>query len=161
MSMQAFYNSGFPTLAPGTLPSPCMLVPSFSPRFFLPPFPSPRGVCGQLALPQWGGGVLGVRPDGVRSLSVGPSHLARRASRPEPDSWEGCVLGPGELLYPFNTGAVEKGERFFFFLLRSCHLVLQTYTRSICCCFRNNTEIVCHPTYSAFICKHTVQNLDL
>lgn len=25
------------------------------------------------------------------------------------------VLGPGELLYPFNTGAGEKGERPFFF----------------------------------------------
>lgn len=73
-------------------------------------------------------------------------------------------LAQGELLYPFNTGVVEKGERPFFFLsfenapsvtpnIHSVHMLF----------FRNktNTEIMCHPTHSAFICKHTVQNMDL
>lgn len=71
-------------------------------------------------------------------------------------------LAQGNSCIPLTRQQRRKVRGLFFSLLRTCHLVLQTSTRSICCCFRNktNTEIMCHPTLLAFICKHTVPRTD-
>lgn len=64
--------------------------------------------------------------------SPGPSHLARRASRPGLSSLEAYImfsLGPGESLYAFITPSVGKGAGSLFQRCL-CHLVLLQVSHS-------------------------------
>lgn len=113
-----------------TLPSQHNPPPQPPAPPLLSTFPTPPRCLWLVSTPSVKWGVFWVHPDGVRSLSVGPSHLARRASRPELGPSEGCVFSSGELLNPFNTRAVEKGVRPFFVNVRSA----TPNINSIYCC---------------------------
>lgn len=78
--------------------------------YFHPSSQSPGGVCGQLVLPQWCVDFVGL-PGWGQGPTMGPSHLARRASRPGFSSLEACSVGPGESLYAFITPSVWKAVR--------------------------------------------------
>lgn len=95
-SLRAFYKSRFPswTVAVVVNGGSCSSLQSTGSYFFsshchsiFPSSQSSGGVCGQLALPQSCWGFLGL-PGWGQAPSVGPSHLAQKASRPDLGSWE-------------------------------------------------------------------------